>query len=74
MRISFDLDGTLISENIEWKIEPDLRGFRGEKERLRKGTVDLFIWIREQNHEIWIFTIYRFGPTESNSLWIRSAK
>ena len=56
MRISFDLDETLISSNIDWEVEPDLKGFRGEKERLRKGTVELFNWIREQNHEIWIYT------------------
>ena len=56
MRISFDLDETLISRNIDWEVEPDLRGFRGDKERLRKGTVELFRWIRVQNHEIWIYT------------------
>ena len=56
MRISFDLDETIISRNSDWEVEPDLRGFRGEKERLRKGTVELFKWIREQNHEIWIYT------------------
>jgi hypothetical protein len=53
MRISFDLDETIISD---WEVEPDLRGFRGNKERLRKGTVELFEWIRKQNHEIWIYT------------------
>jgi len=56
MRISFDLDETLISRNIDWEIEPDLKGFRGDKERLRKGTVELFKWLRQQNHEIWIYT------------------
>jgi hypothetical protein len=53
MRISFDLDETIISD---WEVEPDLKGFRGNKECLRKGTVELFKWIREQNHEIWIYT------------------
>jgi hypothetical protein len=53
MRISFDLDETIISD---WEVEPDLRGFRGNKERLRKGTVELCKWIRKQNHEIWIYT------------------
>jgi hypothetical protein len=56
MRISFDLDETLISRNIDWEVEPDLKGFRGGEERLRKGTVELFNWIRERNHEIWICT------------------
>ena len=56
MRISFDLDETIISRNIDWEEEPGLKGFRGNKERLRKGTVELFKWIREQNHEIWIYT------------------
>jgi hypothetical protein len=53
MRISFDLDETIISD---WDVEPDLRGFRGNKEHLRKGTVELFKWIRQQNHKIWIYT------------------
>jgi hypothetical protein len=56
MRISFDLDETLISRNIDWEVEPDLKGFRGGEERLRRGTVELFKWIRKQNHEIWIYT------------------
>jgi hypothetical protein len=33
-----------------------LKGFRGGQWRLRKGTVELFKWIREKNHEIWIYT------------------
>jgi phosphoserine phosphatase len=56
LRISFDLDQTLISPNIDWDIEPNLRDFRGGDWHLRKGTVELFKWIREQNHEIWIYT------------------
>ena len=56
MRISFDLDETIISRNIDWEVEPNLKGFRGDEERLRKGTVELFKWIRKQNHEIWIYT------------------
>ena len=40
MRISFDLDETIITRNIDWEVEPDLKGFRGNKERLRKGTVE----------------------------------
>jgi hypothetical protein len=56
MRISFDLDETIISRNINWEVEPVLNGFRGHEERLRKGTVELFKWIREHNHEIWIYT------------------
>ena len=56
MRISFDLDETIISRAVDWEVEPDLKGFRGNEERLRKGTVELFKWIREQNHEIWIYT------------------
>ena len=56
MRISFDLDETIISRNIDWEVEPEVKGFRGDEERLRKGTVELFKWIREQNHEIWIYT------------------
>ena len=56
LRISFDLDETLISRNINWEVEPNLKGFRGVEEHLRKGTVELFKWIREHYHEIWIYT------------------
>ena len=56
LRISFDLNQTLISRNIDWEAEPNLKGFRGGEWRLRKGTVELFKWIREHNHEIWIYT------------------
>ena len=56
LRISFDLNQTLISRNSEWEAEPNLKGFRGGQWRLRKGTVELFKWIRERNHEIWIYT------------------
>jgi hypothetical protein len=56
LRISFDLDQTLISQDSEWQAEPDLKGFRRGKWRLRKGTVELFKWIRGHNHEIWIYT------------------
>jgi hypothetical protein len=56
LRISFDLDETIISRNIDWEVEPNLKGLRGGQWRLRKGTVELFKWIREHNHEIWIYT------------------
>jgi phosphoserine phosphatase len=56
LRISFDLDQTLITSNINWDIEHNLKGFRGGKYRLRKATVELFKWVREHNHEIWIYT------------------
>lgn len=56
MRISFDLDGTLISRQIDWEVEPNLKGFRKDQDYLRKGTIELFKWIRLKNHEIWIYT------------------
>ena len=56
LRISFDLDQTLISRDIDWEAEPNLKGFRGGKWRLRKGTVELFKWIRKHHYEIWIYT------------------
>lgn len=67
MRISFDLDETIISRKIGWEVEPDLKGFRGGEERLRRGTVELFKWIREQNHEIWIYTNSYRGWKELDS-------
>ena len=56
MRISFDLDETLLSRHVNWEIEPGLKGFREGEEFLRKGTVELFKWIRSLEHEIWIYT------------------
>ena len=64
LRISFDLNQTLISRNSEWEAEPNLKGFRGGQWRLRKGTVELFKWIREHNHEIWIYTNSYTGWTD----------
>ncbi len=56
MRISFDLDETLISASDSWQVEPDLPGFRDDRERLRLGTSQLFRWLRSEGHEIWIYT------------------
>ncbi|MEN9362666.1 MAG: hypothetical protein RL095_4201 [Verrucomicrobiota bacterium] len=58
MRISFDLDDTLINPRSPWACEPQapplLRS--GTEERLRYGTMPLFQELRRQGHEIWIYT------------------
>ena len=56
MRISFDLDETLLSRTVKWELEPGLNGFREDSEYLRKGTREIFQWIRSLEHEIWIYT------------------
>jgi hypothetical protein len=71
LRISFDLDQTLISQDSDWQAEPDLEGFRGGKWRLRKGAVELFEWIREHDHEIWIYTNSYTGWTDIAS-WFQN--
>ena len=57
MRISFDIDNTLIPFLGEFEQEEPtslLRIFT--KEKLRKGTVHLFENLEKQGHEIWIYT------------------
>ena len=56
MRLSFDLDDTLVTRIHSWTFEPGLPGFREDSEYLRLGTVELFNWIRQNGHEIWIYT------------------
>lgn len=59
MRISFDLDDTLIPGDSSSALEP-LR-FAGAArafgvERLRAGTRELFASLRERDHSIWIYS------------------
>ena len=58
MRISFDLDETLILSNPVYPCEP-LLGFPLPfvyTERLRKGTIDLMKQLRANGHEVCIYT------------------
>ena len=56
MILSFDLDDTLITRIHNWNFEPEIPGFRIDSEYLRLGTVELFRWIRTQNHQIYLYT------------------
>jgi len=58
MRISFDLDETLFIDPKKNDIETEF-GYIWKhiyKERLRKGTIDLFKYLKINKHEIWIYT------------------
>lgn len=58
MRVSFDLDDTLFVDPEKFKTEKALR-FPFNKiyrERLRLGTVGLFMYLKEHGIEAWIYT------------------
>lgn len=64
MKISFDIDNTLVPFSDEFEVEhchPLLNLLN--KEKLRLGTKNLFKILEDQNHEIWIYT------TSIRSLW-----
>jgi hypothetical protein len=59
MRISFDLDNTLICYQPEVPQEPRLPGYLrwlAINEPLRRGTVDLIRQLRSRGWEVWIYT------------------
>ena len=58
MKVSFDLDDTLFvsPENFETEAALKFPFKLIYKERLRRGTIDLMRWIREQGIELWIYT------------------
>ena len=59
MRIAFDLDGTLICGPVHFPIEPKPHPFIKKilsLESLRRGIIDLAGKLKEQKHEIWIYT------------------
>lgn len=57
MTISFDIDNTLILYSNEFEIEalPIISKILGA-EALRIGTKELFTWLEERGHHIWIYT------------------
>ena len=57
MRISFDIDNTIIPYSDEFEVEKNnsiLNLISNEK--IRTGTVDLFNSLESAGHEIWIYT------------------
>lgn len=57
MKISFDIDNTLIPFSDEFEVESktSILNFIA-KENLRVGTVELFNKLNNEEHEIWIYT------------------
>ena len=58
MKVSFDLDDTLFVSPDEFETEtaPHFLFKRKYKERLRKGTIELFEKLQDMDVEIWIYT------------------
>ena len=58
MKVSFDLDETLLIDPGEIPAEDKLKFpyYLIYKERLRKGTVELIKWLQEEGIEVWIYT------------------
>ena len=57
MKISFDIDNTLVPYSDEFEVEQN-RSILNlvSKEKLRVGTKRLFLKLEEDKHEIWIYT------------------
>ena len=58
MIISFDLDGVLFVDPVDYETEPPLRFpfSRFYPDRLRKGTVDLIRRLRREKFKVWVYT------------------
>lgn len=58
MKVSFDLDDTLFVSPDEFETEavPSFTYKWKYKERIRKGTIELFEKLRAMDVEIWIYT------------------
>lgn len=64
MKISFDLDNTIIPYSNEFEVENGtFFGKLIKAERIRKGTIELFKKLKTKNCEIWIYT------TSYRSVW-----
>lgn len=66
MRVSFDLDDTLIFKTVEGPVDgllPPLQRSYGE-ERLRAGTREVMQALSDWGHELWIYTNSFRGKTE----------
>ena len=72
MRVSFDLDQTLLTFTNEFPTEPQnlfQKILRFEK--LRLGTVSLMQQIQLQGHEVWIYTSSQRPKHYINELFLR---
>lgn len=73
MRISFDLDDTLVCYRADVPQEPRLPWFRrlfAEDEPLRQGTPELIHQLRQCGWEVWVYTTSNRSPTAVRR-WLR---
>lgn len=57
MIISFDIDNTLVPYSDEFEVEErKLLSRMMGAERIRKGTIELWVKLQNKGHEIWIYT------------------
>jgi len=66
MRVSFDLDDTLIFKSVEGPTDASLPPLQRSysEERLRAGTLEVMQALAERGHEIWVYTNSFRGKTE----------
>jgi len=66
MRVSFDLDDTLIFKTLEGPTDDSLPPLQRsyQEERLRAGTREVMEALAERGHELWIYTNSFRGKTE----------
>jgi hypothetical protein len=66
MRVSFDLDDTLIFKTVEGPTDESLPPLQRsyQEERLRAGTREVMLALAERGHELWIYTNSFRGKTE----------
>jgi len=62
MIISFDIDNTLIPYSDEFEVEGGLFQRILGVEKLRVGTKELFGWLKDQDHKVWIYTTSYRSP------------
>ena len=72
MRISFDMDHTLVPYDIKGRSEADCKLFNGDL--LRKGAIKLLKELQKE-HELWIYTTSFRGPINLKfSSWLKGIK
>src|SRR5258708_3587979 len=66
MRISFDLDDTLIFKTVEGPVDDSLPPLQRSylEEKLRAGTRELMLALAQRGHEIWIYSNSYRGKSE----------
>lgn len=74
MRIAFDLDNTLIRNDVDFALAPARRSFWQKllrTEPLRLGVQELFAFCRQQGWQVWIYTTSYRSPFYIRAmLWV----